>query len=105
VYTLITAANSAGAHKLKNKLNLKDVILGDYLELPAFMLASGNIIKLPNPGSIAYAHEILTLCLDKNIDTVYPLRDDERTLLVQAELLFNEYGIKVLKQTNELMNQ
>ena len=105
MYTLITAASSAEAHKLKNKLNLKDVILGDYLELPAFMLASGNIIKLPNPDSIAYAHEMLTLCLDKNISAVYPLRDSELTLLIQAELLFNEYGIKVMKQTNELMNQ
>jgi hypothetical protein len=105
VYTLITAANSAEAYKLKNKLNLKDVILGDYLELPAFMLASGNIIKLPNPDSIAYAHEMLTLCLDKSIDTIYPLRDNELTLLIQAELLFNEYGIKVMKQTNKQMNQ
>ena len=97
MYTLITAANSAAAHKLKNKLDATDVILGDYLELPAFMLSAGNIIKLPNPGSNAYAHEMLALCLDREVDTVYPLRNNELTLLIQAELLFNEYGIKIVR--------
>jgi hypothetical protein len=100
VYTLITAASSAEAHKLKNKLNLTDVILGDYLELPAFMLASGNIIKLPNPDSIAYAHEMLTLCLDKNINAVYPLRDKEKGILKEAEQLLEEYGIKVISNSD-----
>ena len=99
MYTLITAANSAEAHKLKNKLNLKDVILGDYLELPAFMLASGNIIKLPNPNSIAYAHEMLTLCLDKDINSIYPLRDEEKGLLKESEQLLKEYGIKVVSNS------
>jgi hypothetical protein len=99
VYTLITAANSVEAHKLKNKLNLKDVILGDYLELPAFMLASGNIIKLPNPNSIAYAHEMLTLCLDKDINSIYPLRDEEKGLLKESEQLLKEYGIKVVSNS------
>ena len=105
MYTLITAANSAEAYKLKNTLNTENIILGDYLELPAFMLNSGNMIRLPNPKSTAYASEMLTLCLDKEIDTIYPIRDDERVLLNQAELLFGEYGVKVIKQTNELMNQ
>ena len=96
MYTLITAANSAEAYKLKNALNAENVILGDYLELPAFMLNSGNMIRLPNPKSIAYASEMLTLCLDKEIDTVYPIRDDEMALLNQAKLLFKEYGIKIV---------
>jgi len=99
VYTLITAANSAEAYKLKNKLNLKDVILGDYLELPAFMLASGNIIKLPNPESIAYAHEMLTLCLDKNINAIYPLRENEKVLLKGLEQLLKEYGIEIVSNS------
>jgi hypothetical protein len=102
--TLITAANSAKAQQLKIKLNTADVILGDYEDLPAFML-SPNLIKLPNPSSSSYAHEMLTLCLDKNITVLYPLRDEELTLLKQGELLFNEYGIKIMKQANELMNQ
>ena len=94
--TLITAANSAESQRLKNKLNSNGIILGDYLELPAFMLKSANMISLPNPQSIAYAHEMLTLCLDRDIDTIYPLRDAEQVLLDQSELLFLEYGIKIV---------
>jgi hypothetical protein len=95
VYTLITAANSTQAHRLKNELNSDFVILGDYLELPAFML-SPNMVILPNPTSIAYTHEMLSLCLDRDISTIYPLRDEEITLLNSAEQLFNEYGIKLM---------
>lgn len=94
--TLITSANSAEAHRLKNKLSSVDIILGDYLDLPAFMLSSANMIRLPNPASIAYAHEMLTLCLDKNIDTVYALRKEEQELLKESEQLFNEYNIRIV---------
>jgi hypothetical protein len=96
VYTLITAANSAEAHKLKNKLNSSSIILGDYLDLPDFMLSSGNIIKLPNPTSIAYTHEMLTLCLDKQINAIYAIREEEKRLLIEVEQLFTEYGIKIV---------
>ena len=102
--TLITAANSAKAQQLKLKLNKANIILGDYEDLPAFMLST-NLIKLPNPSSSSYAHEMLTLCLDKGVTVLYPLRDEELTVLKQAELLFDEYGIRIMKQPNELMNQ
>ncbi|SHM95650.1 hypothetical protein [Mucilaginibacter sp. OK098] len=93
---LITAANSAEAHRLKNQLNTENIILGDYLELPAFMLKSANMIRLPNPISLSYTHEMLTLCLDKEIKKVYALREEELTNLVKAEQLFGEYGIEVV---------
>jgi len=93
MYTLITAATSADAQRLKNKLNTPDILLGDYLELPEFMLKSANMIRLPNPASASYTHEMLTLCLDKQIDTVYALRNEEKMLLGEAEQLFSEYGI------------
>jgi len=96
VYTLITAANSAEAYKLKNALSSENIILGDYLELPAFMLNSGNMVRLPSPKSIAYASEILTLCLDKEIDKVYALREEEKMLLKEAQQLFEEYGIGIV---------
>jgi hypothetical protein len=96
VYTLITAANSAEAQKLKNKLNSTDIILGDYLELPAFMLKLANMVTLPNPKSVSYAHEMLTLCLDKQIDTIYALREEEQTILDTAKQLFTEYGVELV---------
>ena len=97
MYTLITGATSAQAYKLKNTLPSEQVILGDYLDLPATMLASGAMIKLPNPASASYAHEMLTLCLDREITSVHFLRDNEYAAMVAAEQLFSEYGIGIIK--------
>ena len=93
---LITAANSAEAHKLKSKLALENIILGDYHELPAFMLAADNMITLPNPASLSYTHEMLTLCLDKRINTIYVLRQQELVALDTAKQLFKEYDIVIV---------
>ena len=95
---LITSANSAAAYQLKSKLNVDEVILGDYEELPALMLKSGKMIQLPNPKSTSYSHQMLTLCLDKGIQTVYPLREAEATLLKESDQLFKEYDINILYQ-------
>ena len=94
MYTLVTAATSAKAQQLKIKLNTGDIILGDYLAIPAFMLKD-DLIRLPNPTSASYAHEMLTLCLDRQIDIIYPLGDDEYRLLNEAGQLFIEYGIQI----------
>ncbi len=92
---LITSANSAAAYQLKSKLNVDEVILGDYEELPALMVKSGAMIKLPSPKSASYSHQMLTLCLDKGIQTVYPLREEEAILLKEAKQLFKEYDINI----------
>jgi hypothetical protein len=89
---LITAATSAEAHRLKNQLAGDTVILGDYQEMPAFM----QIVKLPNPASLSYAHEMLTLCLDKEIGMVYALGKEELNNLLEAEQLFTEFGIEII---------
>jgi hypothetical protein len=96
VKILITSANSAAAYQLKNKLNIDDVILGDYMELPELMLKSGKMIRLPNPGSGSYAHQILTLSLDNSIEAIYPLRDEEINFLKEAEQLFKEFNIEII---------
>ncbi|HWZ04731.1 MAG TPA: hypothetical protein VNX40_14035 [Mucilaginibacter sp.] len=96
MYTLITAATSARAYKLKNSLNSTAIILGDYMELPAIMLKNSNMIELPNPASASYAHEMLTLCLDKNISTLYALTEMEKANLKPSETLFAEYGIVIV---------
>jgi hypothetical protein len=98
---LITGAASAQAYQLKAKLTGHEVILGDYAELPATMLASGNMIALPNPADASYAHKMLTLSLDKQVEAIYTLQQAEFDLLNEAGLLFNEYGIK-LYYTDEI---
>ena len=96
MYTLITAANTSQAHSLKNKLGIDLILLGDYEELPEFLLKSGKMISLPNPGETSYVHRMLTLCLDKNIDQIYPLRQNEAELLLNSIQLFAEYGISII---------
>jgi hypothetical protein len=96
LYTLITAANSSKAHQLKNKLNTVNIILGDHLDLPAFMVNTGNMIKLPNPASNTYTHQMLALCLDRQINSIYVLRTEEEELLKEAEQLFKEYEIEII---------
>jgi hypothetical protein len=99
---LITAANSAQAHRLKGELNTDNILLGDYMDLPAFMLVPGKMLRLPDPASVAYMHEMLTLCLDNNISTVYLFREPEIKLLMEAEQLFKEYNIEILIPGNEI---
>jgi len=99
VNVLITAANSAEAYQLKSKLSAWSILLGDYHELPEIMVKSGKMIRLPNPKSVSYMHEMLTLCLDKKIDTLYVLREEEAVLLKESEQLFTEYGINIVYQT------
>lgn len=93
---LITAATSARAHQLKAGLDDADVILGDYNELPAFI----KIIALPNPASDTYTHEMLTLCLDNNVETVYLLSRAEAGVLLKSSQLFYEYNIDLIDATN-----
>jgi hypothetical protein len=92
VKILITSATSAQAHKLKNSLINDEVVLGDFTELPSFM----GIIKLPNPATDTYAHEMLTLALDNNIETIYLLNVQEAAILLLSEQLFKEYNITLL---------
>ncbi|RVU02942.1 hypothetical protein EOD41_03120 [Mucilaginibacter limnophilus] len=95
-YTLITAATSPGAYRISNNLGSENLLLGDYHDIPGFMVSSGKMIQLPNPASPSYAHQMLTLCLDKSIDTIYPLNKEEALLLNEATQLFNEYGINII---------
>lgn len=89
---LITSATSAQAHKLKSSLINDEVILGDFTELPSFM----GIVKLPNPATDTYAHEMLTLALDNNIETIYLLNVQEAAVLLLSEQLFKEYNITLV---------
>jgi hypothetical protein len=95
VYILITAANSSEAYSLKNALNADNILLGDYMELPDLLVKSGKVLRLPDPNNIAYTHQMLALCLDKQVDTIYPLRGREKHLLLDAKQLFHEYGIQI----------
>ena len=93
---LITSATSAPAYKLKNKLNYAEVFLGDYNEMPAFMVKSPGFLQLPNPASQSYQHDMLAICLDNNVDTVYVLNEGEFASLLESVQLFKEYNIEIV---------
>ncbi len=102
MYCLITSATSARAYQLKNQLSQLHVFFGDYQDLPEVMVKSGQMLQLPAPHSPAYMHEMLTLCLDKQIDQVHVLNANEVSLLKEAEKLFNEYGIELIFYPDDL---
>ncbi|TWR31411.1 hypothetical protein FPZ43_02735 [Mucilaginibacter pallidiroseus] len=91
---LITAATSAAAHKLKNSLGNAEILLGDFADLPAFM--RNNIIKLPDPASDTYAHQMLTLSLDNEIERLYAMLPAEAGTLLKSQQLFSEYNIEIV---------
>lgn len=90
---------SAKSHSVKSQLNIDDIILGDYHDVPQFML-SDKLIKLPDPALLSYAHQMLTLCLNNSITTIYVLDNSEAVQLVETQQLFTEYGIQI--NTNEI---
>lgn len=95
---LITCATSAQAHKFKALLTSDEVVLGDFKDFPAFM----GIIKLPNPASDTYAHEMLTLSLDNGFKKIYLLDKQELDVLILSKTLFNEYDIKIINGLDNL---
>lgn len=99
---LITAASTAKAYQIKGTMQANEIILGDYEELPEVMIKAGKMIKLPNPKSASYMHEMLALCLDKGITQIFPLRNIEMQLLKEAQLLYDEYGININYTTDGL---
>jgi hypothetical protein len=104
VSILITSANTAAAHQLKNKLNSAAIIWGDYHELPEFMLKAGKMMSLPDPKLSSYTHQMLALCLDRGIDTIYVLDEAEEALLKESEQLFKEYNINLYYKNDQNRN-
>ncbi|MFD2146478.1 hypothetical protein [Mucilaginibacter antarcticus] len=92
---LITSALSARAHQVKARLTANNILLGDYNDVPAFMLTQGKMIKLPSPQSSSFAHQMLTLCLDNAIEVLYLLDVAEAEALNESEQLFLEYNIEI----------
>ena len=80
---------------MKNTLGAKEIMLGDYMDLPYVLVQSGKIIALPNPENAAFTHQMLALCLDKAINKIYVLREEEKELLRNAKQLFTEYDIQI----------
>lgn len=94
---LITAASSATAYKLEKQISGADkIVLADDVDLPQILLKGKNFIKIPSGASSAFSHQLLSICLDLEIDKVYPLKRAEILALAEVKQLFEEYGITLM---------
>ncbi len=90
---LITAGLSQEAHRLQRNLNLSDAIFADE-EMP--VIPGKKWITISSYQSFSFAHEMLKICLDHDIDVVYPLKKGEVIELSGSRQLFSEFNIRLM---------
>ncbi|WP_353184116.1 hypothetical protein [Parapedobacter lycopersici] len=106
LYTLITQGTQPLAQRLARQLPATHrVVFGAADEMPEVLLRSGNYVRIPQADSPAFAHEMLKRCLDSHVEVLIPLGKYELKPLLEAKLLFNEYGIRVLLPEQALFDQ
>lgn len=94
---LISAAATAYAYQLERMIHgAEKVFFADSADLPQFMLKDRKFIRIPAGSSSSFAHELLTACLDHNIEKVFVLRRAEIKALAEAKVLFAEFGIEAM---------
>lgn len=72
------------------------IVFGAADEMPEVLLHNGNYVRLPSPRSSTFAHEMLKICLDRQVATLIPLGKLELGRLMEARILFEEYGVQLL---------
>lgn len=94
--TLITGGKSAQALKVSKAFAADNLILADYGSIPAFTSAKYQLISLGERNDTVIAHNLLTHCLDLQVDCLVPLYDFESDPLLRSALLFEEFNIRIL---------
>lgn len=72
-------------------------------EIPTPLLDCGKYFKLPAGLMPTYAHEVLKISLDHQINYVLPLGGYEFEPLAVAKILFEEYDIKVIVPAQDVL--
>src|SRR5690606_18775062 len=85
--------------KLLTELFVVDKATSD--EIPSVLQQTYSAI--PRGANPVYAHELLKLALDKSCQYVLPLGKDEIYALAETSVLFEEYGIRILCPSKELL--
>ncbi|MEO5912313.1 MAG: hypothetical protein ABIP95_15610 [Pelobium sp.] len=81
---LITTANHPQSYTLAYLLHGNEILFGEAIE------------DFPKEDSISLAHELLKICLDLEIEVVFPLRNKEMMPLAESTVLYEEFGIKLM---------
>jgi hypothetical protein len=84
---LITSAKQACSFELAYLLKDEEILFGEN-HYPSF--------KFPSVNSISLAHELLSFCLDFGIEQVYAVRAGELKSLLEAKILYAEFGIEII---------
>ncbi len=71
-----------------------EVLFATSEEVPSFLEA--NFKKIPTAANPTFTHELLKLCLDKEVNYLLPLGLNEINILAESKVLFEEYGIQLL---------
>ncbi|WP_291402341.1 hypothetical protein [Daejeonella sp.] len=99
---LITAASDSAAFRLARLFSEKVLFFGSIEEIPNF--GDKKFIKIPSAKSPSFAHELLKICLDNEINEVYPLVLDEIIELSTSRILFEEFNIKIIIPSINFIN-
>lgn len=86
---LITTAKHRASFQLASLLTDDEILFGNHF------------LDFPIADSNSTAHQILTFCLDHDIKKVFPLSFLEIADLRKSLVLFDEFGIEVMLNTNE----
>lgn len=83
--TLFTTSISLNHFKLSQVFSASELVFGDDYQN-----------KFPSEKSISFAHELLSFCLDQEIQKIYALKEGELNPLSEAKVLFAEFGIDIV---------
>lgn len=94
---LITAGNNAKTLKLLKVLENDYLILADYGDVPQMQTDRYTFASLGEMNKESAAHILLSHCLNLGANAIMPINDFEVVALQKAKVLFEEFGIEVLK--------
>ena len=82
--TLFTTSKTIPVHQLLKLFTNDELVFGDTF-----------LQKFPSEKSISFAHELLSFCLDQNIQKIYATRAGELLPLMESKVLYAEFGIEI----------
>ncbi len=100
---LITGGKSASALKILKAFAAHEVLLADYGEMPFFSAGTYKFISLGEKNEDTIAHSLLNTCLDQEVDLFLPIHEFEVKPVAKAQILFNEFTIKVLLPNQDVL--
>lgn len=93
------------ALKLAKAFADSEILFADYGDVPQLATSSYQFKSLGFRNDEVVAHQLLSFCLDNQVDVLLPLSLFEVAPLAKSSLLFEEFGIQLMVPgANELAN-